>query len=101
RRAGLLEDGPDQGRHPRLGALGYPGEQVAVVVRPAALPPAPGSTPTIAFTSSAWSSLVTRATPDRPRAARPRRNARHPAPSPELVTAAPRISPHPPPSRPV
>src|SRR4029077_4245265 len=62
---------------------------------------APGSTAAITFTRPAWSSLITRATPDRPRAARPRRNASHPAPSPELVTAAPRISPHPPPSRPV
>jgi hypothetical protein len=33
RRVGLLEDGPDQGGHPRLGGLGHPGEQVAVVVK--------------------------------------------------------------------
>jgi hypothetical protein len=32
-RVRLLEDGPDQGRDPRLGGLGYPGEQVAMVVR--------------------------------------------------------------------
>jgi hypothetical protein len=49
----------------------------------------------IAFTSPAWSSLVTMATPDRPRAARPRRNASHPAPSSELVTSMPRISRYP------
>ena len=37
-RVGLLEDGADQGGDPRLGGLGHPGEQVAVVVRPAPLP---------------------------------------------------------------
>jgi hypothetical protein len=31
-RVGLLEDGPDQRRYPRLGGPGYPGEQIAVVV---------------------------------------------------------------------
>ena len=35
---GLLEDGADQGGDPRLGGLGHPGEQVALVVGPAALP---------------------------------------------------------------
>ena len=35
---GLLEDGADQGGHPRLGGLGHLGEQVAVVVGAAALP---------------------------------------------------------------
>ena len=49
----------------------------------------------MALTSPAWSSLITRATPDKPRAARPRRNASHPAPSSELVTSMPRISRHP------
>ena len=43
----------------------------------------------------AWSSLVTSCTPDRPRAARPRRNASQPAPSSELVTSMPRISRYP------
>jgi hypothetical protein len=37
-RVGLLEDGADQGGDSRLGGLGHPGEQVAVVVRPAPLP---------------------------------------------------------------
>ena len=37
-RVGLLEDGADQGGDPRLGGLGHPGEQVAVVVRAAPLP---------------------------------------------------------------
>jgi hypothetical protein len=37
-RIGLLEDGADQRGHPRLGGLGHPGEQVAMVVRPAPLP---------------------------------------------------------------
>ena len=56
---------------------------------------APGSTEAIAFTRPAWSSLVTSFTPDRPRAARPRRNASQPAPSSELVTSMPRISRYP------
>src|SRR5579859_7963851 len=37
-------------------------------------------------------SLVTSWTPERPRAARPRRNASHPAPSSLVVTSTPRIS---------
>jgi hypothetical protein len=70
-------------------------------VRAAALPAAPGSTEPIAFTSPAWSSLVTRAAPDRPRATMPRRNASQPAPSSELVTSMPRISRCPPAFTPV
>ena len=37
-RVGLLEDGPDQGRYPRLRRFRHPGEQVAMVVRTTALP---------------------------------------------------------------
>jgi hypothetical protein len=33
-RIGLLEDGADQGGHPRLGRFRYAGEQVAMVVKP-------------------------------------------------------------------
>src|SRR5579862_9098000 len=50
----------------------------------------------MALTRPAWSSLVTRATPDRPWAARPPRNASQPAPSSLEVTSMPRISRHPP-----
>ena len=35
---GLVEDGPDQGGHPRLGTLGHLGQQIAQVVGAAALP---------------------------------------------------------------
>jgi len=55
----------------------------------------PGSNAAMACTSPAWSSLVTRATPDRPRAVRPAGTASHPAPSSELASM-PRISRSPP-----
>ena len=54
-----------------------PGGQVARVVRAAALPGA-GQHAAIASRSPWWQSEVTSCTPDRPRAARPRRNASHP-----------------------
>ncbi|COX41470.1 Uncharacterised protein [Mycobacterium tuberculosis] len=46
----------------------------------------------IAATRPAWASLVTSATPDRPRATRSRKNASQPAPSSAEVTWMPRIS---------
>jgi len=60
-----------------------------------------GRTEAMAGTRPAWPSLAASATPDRPRAARPRRNAGHPAPSSLLVTPAPGISRCPPAFTPV
>ena len=53
---------------------------------------APGSVAPIASTRPRWASLVTSATPDRPRATRSRKNASQPAPSSAEVTCRPRIS---------
>jgi len=55
----------------------------------------------IAATSPGWASEVTKTTPDRPRATRPRKNASHPAPSSLLETSRPRISRWPPALTPV
>ena len=92
---GLLEDGADQRGYPRLGGLGHPGEQVAVVVRPAPLPGRAGQDRGDRVHQPGVVVADHQGTPDRPRATRPRRNASHPAPSSELVTSMPRISRYP------
>jgi hypothetical protein len=61
-------------------------------VGPAPLPGAPGSVEAIASTSPGWASEITRRTPARPLASRPRRNAVQPAPSSEVCRSRPRIS---------
>ena len=53
---------------------------------------APGRVAPIASVRPRWASEVTRATPDRPRAVRSRKNPSHPAPSSAEVTCRPRIS---------